>query len=221
MADKSTVGRSEADEARNRSFGAGIVDDPYPTYHQLLAERPVHRGGVGDPFGVSTAFDVFADRGPVTVYGYREAVDVLRNDARFTNQWYDASLNLMLGPNMLGMDEPEHKRQRLLLQRSFSKREMRWWRTDIVEPMVEHLLDELAPKGHADLYVDFAAFIPAARRDRRGCSACPQEDLAEFFEWAILMTSSVVTPAERAAVEKAMADYVAPLCEARRRHRTR
>ena len=214
MAENGNVGRSEADEARNRSFGAGLVDDPYPTYHSLLAQCPVHRGGVGTPFDLPSTFDAYAERGLTTVYGYREAVEVLRNDAVFTNAWYDASLNLMLGPNMLGMDEPEHKRQRLLLQRSFSKREMRWWRTDIVEPMVHRLLDELAPKGSADLYADFAAFIPA--RVIVEALGLPQDDLAQFFEWAILMTSSVVTPAERAAAQLAMAEYVAPLCDARR-----
>ena len=45
---------------------------------------------------------------------------------------------------------------------AFSKREMRWWRTEIVEPIVDRLLDELAPRGRADLYADFAAFIPAS-----------------------------------------------------------
>jgi cytochrome P450 len=208
------VGRSEADEARNRSFGAGIVDDPYPVYRELLAQCPVHRGGVGEPFGVPTAFDAFADRGLTTVYGYREVVDVLRNDALFSNRWYDASLNLMIGPNMLGMDEPEHKRHRLLLQRSFSKREMRWWRSDIVEPIVHALLDELAPKGRADLYADFAAFIPA--RVIVEALGLPQDQLAQFFEWAILMTSSVATPEERLTAQRGMAEYVAPLCEERR-----
>jgi cytochrome P450 len=208
------VGRSEADEARNRSFGAGVVDDPYPTYRELLAACPVHRGGVGEPFGVPTAFDAYADRGLTTVYGYREVVEVLRNDARFANRWYDASLNLMLGPNMLGMDEPEHKRHRLLLQRAFSKREMRWWRTDIVEPIVHRLLDELAPKGRADLYADFAAFIPA--RVIVEALGLPQDDLAQFFEWAILMTSSVVTPEERVAAQRSMIEYVSPLCDERR-----
>jgi cytochrome P450 len=209
-----TIGRSEADEARNRSFGAGVIDDPYPVYHELLAQCPVHHGGMGEPFGVPTAFDAFADRGLTTVYGYREVVEVLRDDARFSNRWYDASLNLMIGPNMLGMDEPEHKRQRLLLQRAFSKREMRWWRTDIVEPIVNRLLDELAPQGRADLYADFAAFIPA--RVIVEALGLPQRDLAEFFEWAITMTSSVATPEQRMAAQRAMAEYVAPLCDERR-----
>jgi cytochrome P450 len=209
-----SIGRSEADEARNRSFGAGVIDDPYPAYRELLAECPVHRGGMGEPFGVPTAFDAYSDRGLHTVYGYREAVDVLRNDTRFSNRWYDVSLNLMIGPNMLGMDEPEHKRQRLLLQRAFSKREMRWWRSDIVEPMVQGLLDELAPKGHADLYAEFAAFIPA--RVIVEALGLPQRDLAEFFEWAITMTSSVATPEQRVAAQRAMAEYVAPLCDERR-----
>ena len=85
-----TIGRSEADEARNRSFGAGVIDDPYPVYRELLAQCPVHHGGVGEAFGVPTAFDAFADRGLTTVYGYREVIDVLRDDRTFSNSWYDA-----------------------------------------------------------------------------------------------------------------------------------
>jgi cytochrome P450 len=215
MADsKGGVGRSEADEARNRSFGAGVIDDPYPTYRRLLAECPVHRGGIGDPFGVPAVTDTFSERQAFTAYSYSAAAEVLRDDARFSNRWYDPSLNAMIGPNMLGMDEPEHKRQRLLLQRSFSKREMRWWRSDIVEPIVDRLLDELAPKGRADLYADFAAFIPA--RVIIEALGLPEADLAQFFEWAILMTSSVVTPEERAGAAQGMADYISPLCAARR-----
>ena len=50
-----SVGRSEVDEARNRSFGAGLVDDPYPVYHRLLRECPVQHGGVSQHFGVANA----------------------------------------------------------------------------------------------------------------------------------------------------------------------
>ncbi len=130
-----SVGRSDVDEARNRSFGAGLVDDPYPTYHRLLRECPVHAGGIAQHFGVTSATEATGDH-LYTVNSFRECVDILKSDTAFTNQWYEPSLNVMIGPNMLGMDEPQHKRFRLLVQRAFSKREMRWWRSDIVEPIV-------------------------------------------------------------------------------------
>jgi cytochrome P450 len=209
-----SIGRSEADEARNRSFGAGLVDDPYPTYHRLLTECPVHHGGVGQHFGIDVVDAYAAGAESYTAFGYAACVDVLRNDRAYSNEWYAPSLNTMIGPNMLGMDEPAHKRQRLLLQGAFSKREMRWWRSDIVEPIVRRALDDLAPLGRADLYADFAAFIPA--RVIVEAIGLPEHDLAQFFEWAILMTSSVETPERRAEAANSMADYIGPLCVARR-----
>jgi cytochrome P450 len=213
------IGRSEVDAARNRSFGAGLVDDPYPIYHQLLEQCPVHTGGIAEHFGIPV-IDAFADSAQsFTAFGYRSVVDVLRDDRTFSNQWYDRSLNLMIGPNMLGMDAPAHKRQRLLLQSAFSKREMRWWRTDIVQPIVSRAVAEVVPRGAADLYADFAAFIPA--RVIVEALGLPEHDLAQFFEWAIVMTSSVETPETRAAAAQGMADYISPLCEARRASPTR
>jgi len=208
-----TVGRSEVDEARNRTFGAGLVDDPYPTYHRLLRECPVHAGGVAQHFGVTSAIEATGDS-LFTVNSYRECVDILKADTAFTNQWYEPSLNVMIGPNMLGMDEPEHKRFRLLVQRAFSKREMRWWRSDIVEPIVGRQLDPLVARGRADLYSDFAAFIPA--RVIVTALGLPESDLDRFVEWAIVMTSMAETAEARVNATQAMSDYVRPLCRARR-----
>lgn len=209
-----SVGRSEVDEARNRSFGAGLVDDPYPTYHRLLRECPVQHGGVSQHFGVTNATEGSGDR-LFTVNSYRECVDVLKGDTSYTNQWYESSLNAMIGPNMLGMDEPQHKRFRLLVQRAFSKRDMRWWRTDIVEPIVASQLDQLAKLGRGDLYSDFAAFIPA--RVIVDAIGLPEHDLDKFFEWAIVMTSTAEPIERRVAATRSMSDYVRPLCDERRR----
>jgi cytochrome P450 len=209
-----SVGRSEVDEARNRSFGAGLVDDPYPTYQRLLRECPVHAGGIAQHFGVENAIEATGDH-LYTVNSFRECVDILKADTAFTNQWYEPSLNVMIGPNMLGMDEPQHKRFRLLVQRAFSKREMRWWRTDIVEPIVKRQLDPLVARGHADLYSEFAAFIPA--RVIVTALGLPESDLDRFVEWAIVMTSMAETAEDRARATQAMSDYVRPLCTARRR----
>jgi cytochrome P450 len=209
-----SVGRSAADDARNRSFGAGLVHDPYPIYHRLLRECPVHEGGLSQHFGIPVVAEAVGGTS-YTVHSYRACVTVLKQDAIFSNAWYEPSLNAMIGPNMLGMDEPEHKRMRLLVQPAFSKREMRWWRTDIVEPIVERQLADLEPRGSADLYADFAAFIPA--RVISAALGLPEADLAAFFEWAIVMTSSVETPENRAKAATALTDYVTPLCEERRR----
>jgi len=208
--------RSDVDEARNRSFGAGIVSDPYPTYHRLLGEAPVHRGSVGDPFGLTMlrAVEPYDDSpGEFTAYSYRACVALLRDHTRFSSA--RGSINTLLGPNMLGMDGAAHRRQRLLVQGAFSKREMRWWRTEIVEPIVRRALDGIAPQGRADLYADFAAFVPA--RVIVAALGLPEADLPQFLEWAIVMTSSAETPERRDEAVQGIADYIEPLCAARRR----
>ena len=47
-----SIGRSDVDAARNRSFGAGLVDDPYPTYHRLIEQCAVLAGGISEHFGI-------------------------------------------------------------------------------------------------------------------------------------------------------------------------
>lgn len=44
------VGATEADVARNRAMGGGIVDDPYPVFRELLACCPVERGNLDQHF---------------------------------------------------------------------------------------------------------------------------------------------------------------------------
>ncbi len=214
-----SIGRSDVDAARNRSFGAGLVDDPYPTYHRLIEQCAVLAGGISEHFGIPVIDAFAASPQSFTALGYRSVVDVLRDDRTYSNEWYAPSLNMMIGPNMLGMDAPAHKRQRLLLQSAFSKREMRWWRTDIVQPIVNRAVDAIVQRGHADLYADLAAFIPA--RVIVDALGLPEKDLAQFFEWAIVMTSSVEPPERRLAAADGMAEYISPLCEARRAKPTR
>ena len=103
-----SIGRSDVDAARNRSFGAGLVDDPYPTYHRLLEQCPVLAGGISEHFGIPVIDAFAASPQSFTALGYRSVVDVLRDDRTYSNEWYAPSLNMMIGPNMLGMDAPAH-----------------------------------------------------------------------------------------------------------------
>ena len=46
------IGVNEADRVRNRAMGAGLIDDPYPRYHELRATGPVHRGTIPEHLGI-------------------------------------------------------------------------------------------------------------------------------------------------------------------------
>ncbi len=74
--------------------------------------------------------------------------------------FYGPALNMAIGKSMIGMDEPEHRRMRLLLQPAFSKIKMERWKGDIIQPVVDEHLLRIKPLGKADLYEEVAPNVP-------------------------------------------------------------
>lgn len=213
MATKST-GASEGDVDRNRQFGAGIVDDPYPRYHELRDQGPVHRGVQEDHFSVPDTTP-YAHLERFAAYDYSTCVHVLRQPQAFSSAgFYDMTLNPFIGPTMIGMDEPQHSRMRALLKEAFSKRSLPWWEDEIVRPTVDGCLETLLPRGRADLYEDVASKVPVMSIARG--LGLPSEDRQRFFDWAVQMTTAGLPPEDRIEAATAVAEYVAPMIEERR-----
>lgn len=211
------VGTTDADEARNRVFGAGLVDDPYPTFHELRAQCPAHEGSINSKFPAMASVGLaMAPSGMpvVSTYGYEAGADVLRRADDFSSAKFYAHLNGSIGPSVIGMDEPEHRRMRNLVQSAFLRREMERWKERIIRPIVEEYLDEIAPKGRADLYMELGSKVPI--HTIAAALGLPTEDRQRFFDWAVAMTSTAIPPEEREAASRAVAEYVAPMIAARR-----
>lgn len=206
-------GATDADEARNRLFGIGLVDDVYPTYAELRRDGGVHPGSIESHFPVP---DLYADEAQCSVYTRDAGIDVLRRPEDFSSGSYGRNLDLFIGPSVIGMDEPGHRRMRNLLQGAFSKREMAWWETDIIRPVVDHHLGRIVPEGRADLYRDVANKVPV--HTIVSALGLPEADREWFFDQAVLMTSAAAPPEERFAATAAMDEYVAPLVADRRVH---
>ena len=67
---------------------------------------------------------------PVTVFGYDEVVQVLRDNETYSSTIYGEVMGMVMGRTILQMDEPEHRRIRTLVASSFrSKMLERWKRT--------------------------------------------------------------------------------------------
>ena len=141
------LGASEADDTRNRSFGAGHVDDPYPRYHERLQQCPVHEGSIFSHFPEMPAPPPLGGYEAPTwsVYSYDGCLDVLRRPDTFSSKWYDATLTASIGKTVISLDAPEHRRHRVLLQNAFQRRQMQEWRHTIIGPIVDGYLDHLAP----------------------------------------------------------------------------
>jgi cytochrome P450 len=132
-----------------------VLANPYPLYHRLRTEAPVH----WDPYlsawvvtryaDVVTVFNTFsADRTPtpeqLTALGLESLTPLARVMVR----------------QMLFLDPPAHGRVRRLASRAFTARRVEVLRTHI-EEITTSLLDAVQDKGEMDIIADLAYPLPA------------------------------------------------------------
>ena len=141
--------------------------DPYPRWHELRAQAPVHEGVLHELTGCEgpamyhglpyedrphfSAFSFaavdFAYRNPDVFASSAEAVDLKEGELGPTN-------------SMLSMGGHEHRRHRALVQPSFVPAKAQWWIENWIEQTVHGLIDSIVDDDHAELNVDFCAAIP-------------------------------------------------------------
>jgi cytochrome P450 len=128
-----------------------FVADPYPTYHRLRAEDPVHQSPLG--FWVLTR--------------YEDVVSVLR-DPRLIKEpiaaFVAARFGLAapptgMGLSMLDRDPPDHTRLRGLVSKAFTPRVIERLRPHI-QQIVDGLLDRVEADHGMDLIEQFAYPLP-------------------------------------------------------------
>jgi len=153
-----------------------VLANPYPLYHRLRTEGPVH-------------WDPFLHAWVVT--RYVDVVHVLHHfSARRTPTPEQlgamglAALNpiaQVMVRQMLFLDPPDHTRLRALASAAFTPRRVERLRSHIQEIM-HGLLDALVPRGQMDLIADFASPAPAiVTAEMLGV---PVEDHEQLKEWS-------------------------------------
>ena len=158
-----------------------ILSDPYPIYHQLRAEDPVHWSDVWGCWVLTRYADVIA---------------VLRDYRRFTNVGRIASFLDQLPANVraqirplydnftVGMpntDPPEHTRVRGLVNSAFTARVVDGMRPRVQE-IVDGLLDQAESGGAMEVIGSFAYPLPAiVIAEMLGV---PAEDRDRFKAWS-------------------------------------
>ena len=127
-----------------------FLADPYPTYHRLRAEDPVHHSPLG--FWVLTR--------------YEDVAAVLR-DPRFIKEplaalvaaRFGSEVPRGVGLSMLDRDPPDHTRLRSLVSKAFTPRVVEGLRPRI-QAIVDDLIARAEPAGSMDLIEEFAYPIP-------------------------------------------------------------
>jgi cytochrome P450 len=150
-----------------------FVADPYPMYHRLRAEDPVHRSPLG--FWVLTR--------------YEDVVAVLRDPrfakeaiATFVAQRLGMESASGIGISMLDRDPPDHTRLRSLVSKAFTPRVVEGLRPRI-QQIVDGLLDQAEDRHAMDVIEDFAYPIPVIVI----CEmlGVPVEDHERFRGWSL------------------------------------
>jgi cytochrome P450 len=210
------VGATESVAAHNLGAGAGIVYDVYPTYHELLERCPVEHGRLHDHFATPLGwqYELRNSDGEITVHGYGQVQEMFRQSWVLSSAAsYDEMLNESIGPSIIGMDEPEHRRMRMLLQPGFSRIAIERWKGEIIKPIVDEHLERIRPSGKADLYHEIAPNVPI--QTISVALGLPARDQRHFFDWAVGMTSGT-DPRRRLANALSVSDYIAPIIVERR-----
>jgi cytochrome P450 len=189
-----------------------FVADPYPTYHRLRTEDPVHHSPLG--FWVLTRYEDVAGslRDPRLA---KEAI------ATFVAERLGIT-PVGIGLSMLDRDPPDHTRLRGLVSKAFTPRVVEVLRPHI-QQIVDGLLDRVEGRGEMDLIEDFAYPLPVVVI----CEmlGVPVEDRDRFKTWgldiargldAVLLGPESEVVKRSSASRMALADYFRELIARRR-----
>ncbi len=190
-----------------------FVADPYPMYHRLRAEDPVHHSPLG--FWVLTRY-------PDVMAMLRDPRLIKEPIAAFVAARFGLAVPPGLGLSMLDRDPPDHTRLRGLVSKAFTPRALERLRPEI-QQIVDGLLDEVEARGSMDLVEEFAYPLPV----RVICEmlGVPVKDHERFKAWgldiargldAIMLPPDSEVGQRSVSGRRALADYFRGLIAERR-----
>ncbi len=192
----------------------GTLRDPYPLLHELCRQSPVHTG----PIDLGEGIDPLdpTKPAPVTVFGFDEVVQVLRDNETYSSSVYTDVMGMVMGRTILEMDEPEHRALRALVAPSFRSKMLERWEEDLVAVVVNELIDSFIDDGHTDLVRTVTFNFPVQVIAR--ILGLPREDYPRFQRWALELTSVAANWDRGVAASVALRDYFAEVMAERRAH---
>ncbi|MEU9344101.1 cytochrome P450 [Streptomyces sp. NPDC048278] len=187
-------------------YGDGLRTDPHTVYARLRERGPVHRVRWPLPDQYHETW---------LVVGYEEARAALA-DPRLAKDTEKIGFKFLdeelIGKYLLLADPPQHTRLRGLITRAFTAR-----RVAALEPRIQeitdHLLDEMLPRGRADLIDALAYPLPITVISE--LLGVPELDRARFRKLSNEVVASSHPGSEYDAFA-ALAEYLAELIEDKR-----
>jgi len=192
----------------------GSIRDPYPQLHELRRTSPVHTGPID--LGEGAEIGEPDKPPPVTVFGFDEVVQVLRDNETYSSAVYADVVGMVMGRTILQMDEPEHRGIRALVAPSFRSKVLERWEEDLVAVVVNELIDSFVDSGRTDLVRTLTFNFPVQVIAR--ILGLPRTDYPRFQRWALELTSVAANWERGMAASEALRAYFAEVMEDRRSH---
>ena len=170
--------------------------DPYPLYHALRENAPVHYSNEFDAWFVTTYDGVAAMvRDPRFGKDYPRQMEI-----RFGSDWRSHS-SLTSGEDMMvNRSGPEHARLRRLIIKAFTRRAIDGVRPSI-ERIMNDLLDPFCEKGGGDLMAEVAFPMPVAVIGE--LLGVPEKDREQFRSWVADVLATIEMRVEPEDLRKA------------------
>jgi pimeloyl-[acyl-carrier protein] synthase len=167
---------SDASLSLVRLLEPEVLANPYPLYHRLRAEDPVHWDRFLHAWVVTRYADVIS-----VLHSF--SADRTPTPAQLTSMGLSGlnPIAEVMVKQMLFMDAPAHTRLRGLASVAFTPAKVRALREHIQE-IVDGLLDRVMRRGEMDVIAEFAAPMPAiVTAEMLGV---PTEDHANLKKWS-------------------------------------
>jgi cytochrome P450 len=174
-----------------------------------------------------------ADRQAWAVTRMQEVVQVLKDHEHFTVDAHSLGVNSLLGrssaepsdaptfftsKSMISVDEPDHRRLRLLVSKAFTPRYIEGLRPRI-QQIANGLLDRVADQGQMDLVADYAFLLPInVIAEMLGI---PESDWTQIRVWSEAIANGSSLGKHKPEVEenrRAFGQYAAHLAADKRQH---
>jgi cytochrome P450 len=195
-----------------------VIADPYPYFHQLRAEDPVHWNPLWGGWILTRHDDVqasFQDRrlsadrmSPFMAGLKKEEARELQPSYQIFSKW------------MVFTDPPQHTRLRMLVNKAFTPRRVESLRPRI-QAIVDELLDRVIPAGRMELIHDFAYLLPVTViAELLGVPARDHENIKKWSdEITLFIFGAIGVPDRRQRAQLAMlelANYLKAVIAERR-----
>ena len=120
-----------------------VYDDPWAFYAWLRDEQPIWHDANSDLYAVSRHADV---------------IEASRDAEHFSSAQGVRPVSLV-PLSIVSLDDPEHARQRRILSKGLTPRQVRTM-TDHVRELTNHVIDDVEASGEIDFVSDLAAHVP-------------------------------------------------------------